>query len=187
MPTEEFVLALAKGFIEPVGRRNAFTMSRLAVREDGTTTPVLLLLADRKFGPEKLPEDKFPFWTDGNYRNELLSNVELATRPSAPSTLQRKSSYGVPSGTPEYMKAWQKANPEKVREARKRFMARRRAVLQGVQAEVAKAEATQPPVAADVVLDEDDVETDPVLARLEELLGTSASLPPSGDSSDENE
>jgi len=81
--TEEFVLELAEGFLEPLSRSHPpHTISRIALLKDGTTRPVLRLLAERKFGP--LSRDALPFWIDGDPNNETLANVALAQKPYAP-------------------------------------------------------------------------------------------------------
>jgi hypothetical protein len=127
--TEDFIVELATEFLEPVGRRSPYTASRLAVLQDGSTMPVLQLLAERKFG--KWEEEYFPFWVDGNRRNETLGNVDLATRASrvAKRARRARNSFGVPAGTKEYMKKWRAANKDKVRTAQSQYATRRRSAL----------------------------------------------------------
>lgn len=73
------------GYLDPIADgRTKFTRSRLAILSDGTTLPVLLLLSFRKYGKapqEWEPSGLFPFWLDGDYKNETLENIELAVRP----------------------------------------------------------------------------------------------------------
>jgi len=133
--TEDFVLELCIAILEPVGKRSPLTTSRLAVLKDGTTAPVLALLCERKFGA-KLPEGKHPFWMDGNYRNELLSNVDLATAPTLKRERPTPNRFGVPSGSREYMRRWREENRENVRAAQKRYAQRKRDVLKAVAAAV---------------------------------------------------
>lgn len=78
---EPLLLSLAVDFLEPISGigRLSFTTSRLAVLADGTTVPVLHLLARQKFG--EWSASRFPFWVDGNFRNETLANVDLAAKP----------------------------------------------------------------------------------------------------------
>lgn len=125
--TEPFLLELARDFVEPLTERNAFRASRLAVLHDGTTKPVLDILAAKRY-PEGWDEDQFPFWVDGNRRNEMLENVGLATRSST-GNAARRSSYGVPAGTKEYMRLWRAKNREKLRASQKRYADRQRNVL----------------------------------------------------------
>jgi len=128
--TEQFLHEIALSFIEPIGKRSAYTASRLAVLKDGSTRPVLLLLAERKFGT--WPEEKFPFWLDGDRTNETLENVDLATRPSrptAPSGKRAKNPYGAPAGSREYMRRWRTANRERVNASQKTYAANRRAAV----------------------------------------------------------
>jgi hypothetical protein len=127
--TEPFVLDLVKEFLEPLTRRSAFKMSRLAVLVDGSTIPVLDLLAKKKFGTWE--EDQFPFWVDGDRTNETLSNVGLATKASSGAGRTR-SALGVPAGTKEYMKLWRERNKEKVKAAQTKYTEKRRAVLESV-------------------------------------------------------
>jgi hypothetical protein len=153
--TEEFVVALAKrGFAEPVAKRSAYTTSRLAVLEDGTTKPVLLLLAAKRFG-EWDGETHFPFWLDGDYLNETCENVGLATRPHrAPQKRLPRSAYGAPAGSREYMRAYRERNRQRIRETQRVYNAKRREVLQKVRDAV--------------------VESDPLLAKLERLASRKA-------------
>lgn len=126
--TEQFVLDLAaKGFIEPLSKRSAFKMTRLAVLEDGSTVPVLELLARRRF-PQGWAEEQFPFWIDGDRTNETLGNVGLATRASSGSKRTR-SAFGVPAGTKEYMKLWRASNRDRVRASQHRYMMKQKESL----------------------------------------------------------
>jgi hypothetical protein len=82
MPTEAFLLSEAVDFHPPLGRKALpHLRSRLLVKPDRTTIPVLTRLAEEKFGV--VPEGFFPFWLDGDPSNETLENVELAAKPSA--------------------------------------------------------------------------------------------------------
>ena len=137
MTTEQFIIDLAVGgFLEPVGRKTTYVSSRLAVLSDGTTSPVLHLLALAKFAT--WPEDRFPFWIDGNRRNEMLSNVELAVRLSSAANRvaqrrKRRAKDAPKAGTPEYMKAWRAEHKTEVAASQKRYADRRRAVLRKVK------------------------------------------------------
>lgn len=128
--TAPSLLAQAKEFVEPLTRRSVYRRSRLAILNDGTTMPVLELLAREKF--MKWEEDQFPFWVDGDYHHEVPENVGLATRSSNGETRQR-SSLGVPAGTKEYMKRWRERNKERVQASQRQYAAKRREVLSRVQ------------------------------------------------------
>jgi hypothetical protein len=133
--TEGFLLTECSALLPPVGGRgkSAYTTSRLAVLRNGTTAPVLRLLAERKFSSWDEAE-RFPYWADGDHTNELLSNVELATRMGAGSPRSKKGRLGAPAGSREYMRLWQKANKDKVAAAQRRYRAKRDALLATLQA-----------------------------------------------------
>jgi hypothetical protein len=129
--TEQFVLDEAREFLEPLTRRSIYRRSRLAVlRADGSTMPVIELLAVAKF--KHWEEEQFPFWIDGDYRNETLANVGLATR-AAGGVSRPTSSLGVPAGTKEYMRLWRERNRSRVRETQQRYAAKQKAVLSRVR------------------------------------------------------
>jgi hypothetical protein len=93
---EPRLLAEAAEFVEPVKPgRTPHTHSRLVILKDGTFRPVLLTLADWKFGAWDRNEH-FPFWVDGDPSNETLANVDLAIR-------LRNAKLGIPGG-PGYAK-----------------------------------------------------------------------------------
>jgi hypothetical protein len=161
--TEPFVEELAKGgFLPPIGHRSPYTTSRLAVLADGTTAPVLQILALRKY--EKWPEDRFPFWIDGAYENETLANVALATRASRRGTprLRRRSAFGAPAGSKEYMRAWRAENRERVRANSKRFAEKRNAILK----QLAAVDETAPST-----VEADRIEDDPIIEKLRRAVG----------------
>jgi hypothetical protein len=120
--TEDFVLELAVGgFVEISGKKHPSRASRLAILADGTTAPVLLLLGRKRY--VKITREQVLYWIDGDPSNETLANVGLATRSAT--GRRPRSSYGAPSGTREYMKAWREKNGERVRAAQKRWRASR--------------------------------------------------------------
>jgi hypothetical protein len=134
--TDSSVVEVAVGgFVEPVGRRSSYTASRLAILADGTTKPVLLILAEALY--TSWDEDKFPFWVNGSRFLESASNVGLATRATGTSATRRRrtrSTFGVPSGTKEYMKLWRAAHKENVRTSQRKYVARLTNLVQAVQA-----------------------------------------------------
>jgi len=126
--------------LDPISRRNAWTMSRLAVQPDGTTVTVLRLLAKYMFG-EWDDASAFPHWKDGDWTNETKENVVLAIR-SFSGTRKRhpqKSAFGIPSGTPEYMKRWRAANAEKVKAAQTTYRRKRSDAMKEIRRQLAAA------------------------------------------------
>jgi hypothetical protein len=109
--------------LPPVSKRKPYTTSRLAILDDGTTMPVLRILAREKFG-EWDEREKFPFWIDKDWTHETLDNVELCAHSESDG--QRPiSSYGVPAGTQEYSRRWRAANTEKVKTSQRNYRRRR--------------------------------------------------------------
>ena len=128
--TEGYVLEQAeKGFIEPLtSSRSVWAKSRLAVLADGSTVPVLLLLARKKF-PAWDPEVQTPFWKNGDWQTETFDNVDLMTKSVPKKREGRRNEFGVPAGSPEYMKLWRLKNPDKMKAAQKRYLAKRKELL----------------------------------------------------------
>src|SRR6266576_3101139 len=91
--------------VEPLSYRKQWTASRLVVLGDGTTTPLLALLAEAKYGPWD-GKRYMAVWKDKNCTNESIDNVALVEISSIGSGRGRISSLGVPSGTKEYWKAY---------------------------------------------------------------------------------
>jgi hypothetical protein len=85
--------------------------------------PLLWLLAERKFGPWD-PKEFLIFWKDKDPGNESFENVERT--PTSVERKPRVTQFGVPSGSPEYMKAYRNANRDKVRGYQKKRYARMR-------------------------------------------------------------
>lgn len=110
----------------PVKKYHHSTMARVLVLKNGERFSMLEILALAKFGPEAVSKQT-PVWVDRNWRNEVESNVEL--RPVGSRALVT-SKYGVKSGSPEYMKAWRRANPEKQRAAQNRWREKQREQVQ---------------------------------------------------------
>jgi hypothetical protein len=106
------------GYLPPLDPKTPYTASRLAVFEDGTTMPVLTLLAEQKFGT--ISKGLFPFWLDGDPSHEHVDNVELAQ-----ATKREYRRLGL--GGPDYLHRWQEANRERVREHTRNWHRRRRA------------------------------------------------------------
>lgn len=49
-------------YLPSLTAKTPYTDSRLAVLSDGTTIPVLVLLAQQRYG--SIPKGQFPFWLD---------------------------------------------------------------------------------------------------------------------------
>jgi hypothetical protein len=156
--TEPFLLEYE--LLPPVGRRKPWTQSRLAKVEDGTTVPVLRLLALEKFGPWREAE-RTPYWKDRDWRNETLDNVEMLDVVES-TGIRKVSAFGVPAGSKPYLKAWREANPEKVKAAQKRYREKRAALLREVR------RPTDP--GSPVALDPEP--ENPLLKKMERLIDT---------------
>ena len=113
-------LALGRPIIAPPPKRHSWKNSRLVVNADGTTTQVLYLLAEAKFGTWDTVT-QYPYYLNKRWDKETLSNVGLATRAET----GRGNSLGVPSGTKEYSKRWREANPERFKSYQKKYRATR--------------------------------------------------------------
>ena len=116
--------------LEPINKRKKYTTSRLVVQPDGTTVPVLRLIALEKFGQWSDVEHE-PIWKDGDWTNESWDNVALMDRLSE--TRDKRSSYGVPAGSPEYYRRYRKANKDKIAAAQKRYNTRKRDALRAMK------------------------------------------------------
>lgn len=116
--------------IDAPSYRKQWTASRLVVMPDGTTIPLLYLLAEQKFGAFD-PKEKMPFWMDKLCTNEDLENVGLLEL--SPDHRPRQNSYGVPAGTPEYMKRYRDRNREKVKQYQKNYYTKLRAAYKELQ------------------------------------------------------
>ena len=131
MQDERVATLLAeKRILEPINKRKKYTTSRLVVQPDGTTVPVLRLIALEKFG-QRTEAEYAPIWKDGDWTNESWDNVVLMERVSE--TRDKRSSYGVPAGTPEYYRRYRKANKDKIAAAQKRYNARKRDALRAMK------------------------------------------------------
>lgn len=123
-----------KKIIDPPRLRRTWQNSRLVIQEDGTTLPVLHVLAEHLFGPWD-PHTHYPVWKDMDWTNESLENVQLASRfgsrPKRP-----KNASGFPSGTPEYHKWYRTQHPEKQKEYNRNYYQSRKNKRQEKEGEV---------------------------------------------------
>ena len=170
--TEPWLIETAVRFLQPIGLKARHMRSRLAVLPDGTTSPVLLLLAKAKFLTGAIDAEFVPVWEDGDPRNETFDNVVLLPRGEATGVIRGKrgsrriklptrSKLGVPAGTKEYMAAWRAANADRVRQYAIAAKARRDARKENMFKEVKTIEALV-------------VEHDPLLARLHSMVKSAA-------------
>jgi hypothetical protein len=116
----------------PMSRRSQWTKSRLVVLEDGTTMPVLQVLAREKFGTWD-EKEKRPFWKDKDWTNETVDNVELVEVTEHRHAGRAKSQFGVPSNTKAYHKKWREANPKRTREASRRYHERQKLLAEAAR------------------------------------------------------
>ena len=163
--SEEFLSAFR--LLDPVTKRRRYVTSRLAVMTDGTTVPVLRLLARERFG-EWDEKAFFPFWTDGDWRNETFVNVELC----AVGKERELSAYGVPAGTKEYFQRYREANRDKVQSAQRTYRRKRQEAFRSVKA--ALSALPESPAPAPVVIDPDEPS---ILKELERLVEPNKTQP----------
>jgi hypothetical protein len=106
------VISLIGGrqLLEPRAYRSKWHTSQLVVMEDGSTLPLLWLIASDKFGPWD-PDTLTPYWINGDYTNANHDNVELSNKPAE--RRSRNTSYGAPAGTKEYYRAYNMKNRDK--------------------------------------------------------------------------
>lgn len=120
--TDEQVLRVIAGrqLLDPPNRRLQWTASRLVVVEPGKTMPLLELIAHAKF-VEWDAKEYYAFWKDKDWTNESWENVEITTRAGhgGRQRQHRSNPYGFPAGTPEYMRAYRKANIQRFRNYQK--------------------------------------------------------------------
>lgn len=173
MRVEHFV----EGYVDPALRDSRIVeapsgdcaeevRSRLVVLTDGTTMPVLRVLA-REAGLVWDDAKERPEWRDPNARPlEIRENVHIVALRTEP--FIRRSAYGVKSGTAAYRKAWRGAHPESVRRyAKASYERRKELIAKGRQL----AEIERGLEGKDLVEDLKD----PVLSKLESLIdGTDA-------------
>lgn len=129
----------------PPTSRKTWTNSRLVVTGEGETTPLLVLLAEHKFGPWD-PKLWFPVWADKDWRNESLDNVRLVEK-AIPRERAQKNDSGYPAGTAGYYKHYRKKNPERVKKWAHNSYVKRASIkkqLEEAQAEIAKLRPPQP-------------------------------------------
>jgi hypothetical protein len=122
------VVALIDGrpMLPPPRLRRTWVNSRLVGQDDGSTIPLVILIAEKKFGPWD-PKAFYAVWKDKDWCNESMDNVILVAKSI--SHEPRRNPYGVPAGSPEYYKLYRRDHPEKVKEWQKKAYTKRRNVL----------------------------------------------------------
>jgi hypothetical protein len=90
----------------------------------------LYFLAAHKFGAFD-PKDTMPFWADKRFTNESLENVSITKLSSE--RRPRKNTYGVPSGTPEYLKRYRDANKDRVKKYHQTYYRKMRSAYLAAQ------------------------------------------------------
>jgi hypothetical protein len=124
--TSDEVLQILSGreIIAAPSYQKQWTASRLVKMNDGTTIPLLWVLAEHKFGAFD-PRTHMPYWADKRCTNESLENVEMIA--ISPDPRPRQNPYGVPAGTVEYMRRYNTANKERLRAQRREYYQKVRA------------------------------------------------------------
>jgi hypothetical protein len=130
-----FTLVRDRKILDAPTKRRTWENSRLVVQEDGSTVPVLVLLANHVFGPWD-PQTHYPVWKDKDYCNESPENVQLVEKSQFGP--RRKNPYGVPAGTREYWRKYREANRARLREVQQQHYARRKQTVK--EAETLKQE-----------------------------------------------
>lgn len=92
--------------------RRVYERSLWVRRPDDRIAPELYVLATMKFG--ELKPGTEPFWADGDWTNNVLSNVAVPT--NADTSKRILSKYGVRSTTPEYRRIYYSDPTNKARQ-----------------------------------------------------------------------
>src|SRR5262245_16097597 len=87
--------------LPPVSMRTKLYASQLIKLQDGSTAPVLWILAEKLYGPWD-PTLKVVFWKDRNPLNVSFENVGIADKSTE--RMKRVSKYNAPAGTPDYFR-----------------------------------------------------------------------------------
>ena len=91
--------------LDPPTTRLSWTNSRLVVCDDGSTMPVLQIIAEAHEPWD--PSEFYPVWADKDWTNESFDNTKLI-RKAAHRTKRSNNKSGFPAGTPEYFQ-WYRA------------------------------------------------------------------------------
>jgi hypothetical protein len=97
--------------MNPPSLRKRYTSSHLVIEPDGSTVPLLWIIAEKLFGAWDQALDGYPYWKDMNCYNASETNVGFSKKRIDP--IKRKPSQYGPSGTPEYFRAYYEATREK--------------------------------------------------------------------------
>jgi len=137
------VLAKFRDVFDPVSKRRDWYNSRLVLLDDGTTRPVLHVLAEERFGP--LGSRWKPYWVDKDWTNETMDNVAVSDMQVEET--KRVTKYGVPAGTPEYYRKYRAENGEERRRYYRERYKKRAALLKDLQERLRREAAMEPPQA----------------------------------------
>jgi hypothetical protein len=108
--------------LPPRKKYRSSTNSATCVFADGSTAPLLYLLAKIVFGNEFNTDFYIPMWKDSDWRNASSSNVEMIRRfDEDPNTRKNVK----PSSTNPYA-SWQERNREKVRLYQRAYQTKKR-------------------------------------------------------------
>lgn len=159
--------------LPPINMRSCLRTSQLLKTADGSTIPVLWILAEKVHGPWD-PKEKDVFWKDRDPTNVCFENVGIAEKN--PFATRTPSKYTAPAGTPEYFRA-RNADPE-VRIARNAYQRKRYANTRAAVKKLSQLEAGAP---SGPPTDTSPFEQD-MQKRLEEILaqGTPGTSKPEG-------
>jgi len=91
--------------LDPPTTRLGWTNSRLVVLQDGSTMPVLQIIAEAHEPWD--PSEFYPVWADKDWTNESFDNIKLI-RKAVHRTKRSNNKSGFPAGTPEYFQ-WYRA------------------------------------------------------------------------------
>jgi len=141
LPPVAEVLSQFRKILRPLTRTSKYTTTRVGVYVDGIMAPVLLILAQEKYGAYDATQF-MAYWKDTNWANETWDNVGICARAiSKPAGRPAGNKYGVPSGTPQYWKAYRKDRADRVKEWSLRARLKRKAVLdQILEEDIAEAD-----------------------------------------------
>jgi len=90
--------------LDPPSPRISWTNSRLVVLDNGSTIPLLHVIAEAAHGFWD-PNEVYPVWDDKNWTNESFTNTKLI-RKAVGRTKRSNNTTGFPAGTPDYYRAY---------------------------------------------------------------------------------
>jgi hypothetical protein len=132
--TDERVLELIgnRKVLDPLSPRISWVNSRLVVLDNGSTIPLLHVIAEAAHGFWD-PNEQYPVWADKHWTNESFDNTKLISKPT-PRGKRPANKSGFPAGSPEYHKWHRAQTKDKQKEYSKAAYARRREAAKQVLA-----------------------------------------------------